>query len=49
MCIDKDEIQDLRSRIITCKIFINNLAIMVVRGSFYVSVYKYVRPGSISD
>ena len=49
MCIEKDEIMDRRARFLARKIFINNLAIMVVRGSLYVGVYKYARPGSLSD
>ena len=49
MCTDKDEMPDRRARILARKIFINDLEIMVVRGSFYVGVYKYARPGSHSD
>ena len=49
ICIYKDKILDRRSRVLVCKRFIHKLAIMVVRGSFYVGVYKYARPGSFSD
>ena len=49
MCIDKDRIMDHQARFLARKIFINDLVIMVVRGSFYVGVYKYVNPGSLSD
>ena len=47
ICIDKDEITDCWARILTHKIFIHNLAIMVVQVSFYVGFYKYESPESI--
>ena len=49
MFIDKYKILDRRSRVLAPKIFVNNLAIMVVWGSFSVGVYKYASPGSIYD
>ena len=49
MCIDKDEMLDPRDRVLTCKRFVHDLSIMVVWGSFSVGVYKYARPGSLSD
>ena len=49
MCIYGDEISDSRSRVLACKRFLHNLSIMVVWGSFSVVVYKYEKPGSISD
>ena len=47
MCIDKDEILDLRARVIARKIFVNNIFIMVARVYLYVGDYKYERPGSL--
>ena len=41
ICIDMNEMPDWRARFVTCKRFIN--------GSFYFGVYKYARPGSLSD
>ena len=38
-----------RDRILARKIFAHDLPIMVVRGSFSVGIYKYARPGSLSD
>ena len=49
MCIDKDEMTDRRARFLAFKIFINNLAVMVVRGYFSVGVYKYAKPGYLYD
>ena len=49
MCINKDEMPDRRARLLAFKIFINNLAIMVVQGYFSVGVYKYARPGYLYD
>ena len=49
MYIDKDDTTDLQARVLARKIFMNDLAIMVVQGYFYVSNYKYARPGSIYD
>ena len=49
MCIDKDETTDLHARVLYRKIFVHNLAIMVVRGYLSDVFYKYTRPGSISD
>ena len=41
MFINKNEIPDRRARVVARKIFLHDLSIMVVRGSFYVFVYKY--------
>ena len=49
MCIEKDEIMNRRARFLARKIFINNLAIMVVWGYFSDFVYKYARPGYLYD
>ena len=49
MCIEKDEMPYRRSRVLICKRFVKYLDIMVLQGSFSVGVYKYARPGSISD
>ena len=49
MCIEKDEMPDRQARVLARKRFINDLPTMVVRGYFYVGIYKYARPGSISD
>ena len=49
MWINKDEIPDCWSGFLFCKIFVHELAIMVVRRSLCVDVYKYARPGSLSD
>ena len=49
MYIDKDETTDLQDRVLSRKIFSHNLAIMVVWGSFSGVVYKYARPGYISN
>ena len=48
MCINKDEILYLWARVLTCKRFVNVVSVMVVQGSFYVGVYKYSRPDSLS-
>ena len=48
-CIDKDEMPDRRARVLARKRFLHNLAIMVVRVSFSVGVYKHARAGSLSD
>ena len=45
MCFNKDEMPDRRAIFLACKIFINNLAIIIGRGYFSVGVYKYARPG----
>ena len=49
MYIEKDETTDLQARVLSRKMFVHNLAIMVVWGSFSDVVYKYARPGYISD
>ena len=49
MCINNDEIPDRQVRFPNRKIFLHDLAIVVVRGYFSVGVYKYTRLGSISD
>ena len=49
MCTDKDEILERQPRVLACKIFVHDLVIIVVRGYFSVGVYKYARPGSLSE
>ena len=49
MCTEKYKITDRRAIVLARKISVNNLAIMVVQGSFPVGVYKYASPGSLSN
>ena len=49
MCMDKDEILDRQSRVLSRKRFLHDLYIMVARGSLYIGVYRYKRPISTSD
>ena len=40
---------DRQAKVLARKICIHDLDTMVLQGSFSVGVYKYARPGSISD
>ena len=47
--IDKYETTDLQARVLACKIFVHKLSIMVVWSYFSDVVYKYARPGYLTD
>ena len=49
MCIDKGEVTDHQDRFLARNRFVDYLSIMVVRGYFYVGIYKYSRPDSLYD
>ena len=49
MCIDKDDIPYFQAIVLAHNRFVHDLSIMVVWGYFYLVVYKYSRPGSLSN